>query len=1251
MSGFSHLLCGGANMSNANISISTYNCRGLRGHKNRNKIFEWLRGKDHDIIFLQEAHCSVQDECKWRKEWNGDIYYSHGTRDARGVMILLKNNINIDVIDVSTAANTGRTLYVSVNIYGIEMLLVNIYAPNEDNAEFYENLFKEIGEYNIKNIALGGDFNLVLDVNIDKSGGLPTTNEKARAVVLKHMANLELIDVWRVKNPQTREYTWRRRKPHMIQCRLDFFLLAQSLCNRVRVCKIGSSFLSDHSTVHVSMKLDRVTRGPGYWKLNCSLLKDKEYVTTVKQVINECETLYEETDIDEVLFWETLKMNIRSATIQYSCKKKKLRIKRELELEECIKQLESRELLDEETEELEKCKQELSQIIDNKIEGDIIRSRARTYEENEKSSKYFLSLEKHNQEQKTISLLTDSEGNILCKQEEIRKEIELFYTELYKRKVNTCMCDATTKDVFFDSVEVCLTQEESETCEGYISKCELLKALKETSNNKSPGIDGIPTDFYKVFWNDIAGHLLAAVNKTYDNGELSVNHRRGIISIIPKKNKDPLYIKNWRPITLLCADYKLISKVIANRIKDYLPKLINCDQTGFVKGRYIGQNIDLLLQIIEYSEDRQVPGIVLGVDYAKAYDQLSWTFIEDVLKQYKFGNMLITWVKLFFNNISATVNVNGWFSQPIEIQQGVKQGDPSSPYIFILCAEVFAEYIRKSNEIKGICIGKNEYKISMLADDTNIFINYCEKSLNAVLKALESFSTLSGLKINFDKSMAYCIGVRKEMVFKTIYPIKWCDDVIETLGVIIPLYDRTDMYKINYEPKLAAMENVIRSWASRNLSLRGKVTVIKSLLMSQLQYVASVLGKPDQGIIRRIDRIVYKFLWNGSEKIKRKVMMNTREEGGLYVPDFETICQCAMIKWVYRYVHMENCNWKQIVDHALKCVGGTLVFKCNLKREESIIKNIQSSVWRKIVYSWCVVNYVEKSVLSPNDIIWLNSNLETIIVDKDSADKGLLYVRQVYDGSNVVPYESIKNKYGNITNIIYYHNIVQAIRKKYTDKCEISSDNERQMIIQTVLNKPGDKLIGKRLYKYLISRKAESNEVAGKWNHIITLDEDNHTVFNHIDSITIVNKLRSFQFKFLHRILYFNERLFKCKIGKSTLCDFCSEAIDSIDHRYFYCNVTQEFWTQLTTWIQAEYNEVCYVNNIHNIITNMYNESPLMETIVLNAKYFIYSCFLNKVKPDIIRFRQIVHNIEKTERYIAIQKDLLHIHTVKWSNR
>ena len=193
-------------------------------------------------------------------------------------------------------------------------------------------------------------------------------------------------------------------------------------------------------------------------------------------------------------------------------------------------------------------------------------------------------------------------------------------------------------------------------------------------------------------------------------------------------------------------------------------------------------------------------------------------------------------------------------------------------------------------------------------------------------------------------------------------------------------------------------------------------------------------------------------------------------------------------------------------------------------------------------------------------------------------------------------------------------------------------------------------MLGKRLYKYLVTKKAENVVLSNKWSHIINIEVDNNTVFNHIDKTTIVNKLRSFQFKFVHRILHFNDRLFKCKLVSTTLCDFCCQALDSIDHRYFYCNTTQEFWTQLTIWIQAEYNRVCNVNNIHNLITNMYNDMPLIETIMLNAKYYIYSCFLKKEKPNINTFKHVVKEIEKTERYIANQKNLLHVHDTKWSN-
>ena len=109
--------------------------------------------------------------------------------------------------------------------------------------------------------------------------------------------------------------------------------------------------------------------------------------------------------------------------------------------------------------------------------------------------------------------------------------------------------------------------------------------------NKTPGSDGLPAEFYKVFWKDISQYLLKALNASYANGCLSVTQRRGLITLIPKKNKDAKLLKNWRPVTLLNCDYKIASKSIANRFKKLLSKLIDHDQTGFQKNRFIGENI------------------------------------------------------------------------------------------------------------------------------------------------------------------------------------------------------------------------------------------------------------------------------------------------------------------------------------------------------------------------------------------------------------------------------------------------------------------------------------------------------------------------------------------------------------------------------------------------------------------------------------------------------------------------------------
>ena len=144
---------------------------------------------------------------------------------------------------------------------------------------------------------------------------------------------------------------------------------------------------------------------------------------------------------------------------------------------------------------------------------------------------------------------------------------------------------------FPDGNTVILNEQERKQCEGFLTASECLESLKLMESNKSPGSNCLPAEFYKVFWNDINQHWLNALNCAYTKGLLSITQRRGLITLIPKKNKPINLLKNWRPITLLNCDYKIATKSIASRIRKVLPRIINNDQTGFLKGRFIGENI------------------------------------------------------------------------------------------------------------------------------------------------------------------------------------------------------------------------------------------------------------------------------------------------------------------------------------------------------------------------------------------------------------------------------------------------------------------------------------------------------------------------------------------------------------------------------------------------------------------------------------------------------------------------------------
>ena len=196
------------------------------------------------------------------------------------------------------------------------------------------------------------------------------------------------------------------------------------------------------------------------------------------------------------------------------------------------------------------------------------------------------------------------------------------------------------------------------------------------SDNKSPGIDGFTPEFYKFFWNDIKIFLVGSLNASYDMGKMSITQRRGVITSIPKPNKIRFYLKNWRPISLICVDYKIASTVIANRLKIVLPSIISETQKGFLKNRCILENTRLLYDLMQKLDEEEGEGLLLLVDFEKAFDSLEWSFIERALNFFNFGESLRKWVKVFYTDIMSTILYNGHLSTFFPIERGVMPAIP-----------------------------------------------------------------------------------------------------------------------------------------------------------------------------------------------------------------------------------------------------------------------------------------------------------------------------------------------------------------------------------------------------------------------------------------------------------------------------------------------------------------------------------------------------------------------------------------------
>ena len=1240
------------------VKICSLNVRGLRNALKRRCIFNWIRQSEFNLILLQETHSTPEIERFWCHEWGFKIEFSHGSSASAGVCILFKPSAAYEILSVDKDSN-GRLLLILLKINETLFTVVNIYGPNKDEDSFFTSLQSVLHDKGEEPFIIGGDFNTVINPKVDRYPNSIQNHPNCAIALQNVLIDLELVDIWRKKNEHTQKYTW-NSPDFKIGSRIDYFLISQSLISSVLKSDITFGYKTDHSLV--SLVLSRFTqkRGPGFWKLNTSLLTDPQNNDSIRlEILN---VLDEAKNLSSVKRWEFLKFKVKQRFIQIASNVKNKRNIRLDELEKEINVLEDRikshpNSDSDNIENLQSKKKEFEDLQEDQVRGIMIRTKAKWISEGERNTKYFMNLEKRNFQKKCIRRLQTDNG-VITNEKMILEEERLFYKKLYSAKEISHDLLKSLENLHIPHI----SKAQNDILTKNITEEECFEAICSFPNDKTPGSDGLPAEFYKTFWPEIKTLVCSVYSECFKNGVLSPSMRRGIITLLPKKDKDQLFLKNWRPISLLNTDYKILTKVLASRLKKVLPHIINEDQSGFISGRYIGENTRLFIDVLNYCRINETPGIALSIDFEKAFDKVEWDFLYFVMQKFGFNEDFIRWIRVLYTDIEGCVINNGFSSNVFPIECGVRQGCPLSPYLFILAVEILAIMIRQDTFLKGLNIERLELRICQYADDTVLFLKPNEPNLRQCFTILNKFKSMSGLKINIEKCSVIRLGSFNDILCPDI-PLAWPTNSISYLGITIPLTGRQSFYEVNVFTKLKEIENVLKVWNLRNLTLYGKIVIIKTLVIPKLIYPLSLLPSPPDSFFSNLQKSLFDFLWNNKgDRIKRSVLYNDYSDGGLKMPHIYSINNAIKIAWVKRYLDQTNkSKWKFFLSKILQKVGGSNFFNWNLSHKDfDFLANIDQ-FWRDVLLSWSFYKYYNpvkfKDIISQP--LWFNSFIRVdnkIIFRRNLFESGVIFVKDICDENGTfLGYNDVINRFGYIP-CMQYNSLISAIpqiwknviKKDFNANTAEPSDERLNSFLQ--IKKP-TKFCYNQFVKIHCTPISITNQE--KWQKDLERNLGTHITWNSrfslINKSSIDNNLRNFQYKFLHRIVSTNEFLYKIGVKSSPMCNFCDIHTQTMVHLFLKCTIVESFWKDVNEWLTQKeigneylsYSDICF-----GVIRS--KDASLINTIILKAKKYIFLCNYWSKKPSFQRFMNELIRLEKIERCIAYKRNVMTIHTKKW---
>ena len=1255
------------------IRFKTLNCGGISGQTKaglakRRGIFNSIK-HNNDIVILTETKFKNCDLDIYRQECNCEVLASctPEPRAQAGVALLFRKGLAYS-IKREGKDKRGRVVWALVEINTKLILVIGVYAPaqGDDPCFFSESVFPVLDEVEYDHVVLGGDWNLGMDTDLDYMGyqSADSVRPKSRHEIHKQIEKYDLLDIYRELHTSGSEKTWRlwnksRRKADK-EARLDYFLVDTSLASYVELVGVSAPFTAsfDHRPVILKLDFNKVTRGPGYWKFNNSMLNDNDFrekvVEQIARVLHEYqlpETPETEPhtlrailfmnptqqsniklSINPHQFLEYLLFSIKGVARRHGQQKKASLITRKERTEELIRRetkvhdaLLSQVRAGQKTAEpafikvkrdLEVMQKELNDIDTHLCEGAYIRSGANWKCESEAPTKIFLQLEKWSGQQRFIGIVEvegDEPGTTrqIIHQPEIENEIRSFYENLYKARP-TESSDSDLKGFmgdegyqrFHNIAQRNVSKYTYDSMDENISSDEVLAAIFHGKHGVAPGISGFSREFYQSFSKELIGFIMNYIQFTEQIGILSENQRIGVITLLPKGQKDKKTLKNWRPITLLSTLYKIISGVIGNRFKKFLPQVIDLGQKGFVDGRYMGEVTRLLYDTIHdaYSTKGK-KGIIMSIDFEKAFDSVSFTFIEKVIETAGFPKKMAKWVKILLRDFKSHINHAGNLLKLIHLGRGARQGDPIASILFVLAIEVLLIAIRSNPRIEPYKYELNildkiiSQKVEAYADDVNIIMPRSEQSIREVIATLDRFEKIAGLKVNKDKTQMLRIGkgAASDPVLCNDLELKWVTR-LKILG--IHLSATPSEINKNFEDKIEEIESLLNRWTFRNMTVYGRIRVVKSLALSKITHLVQIIPNPPAPMILHLQRIINNFVWKGSKQ--KKVVINKdkaelpENKGGLAVPNLQIFWDALKLAWLPRLFQTDdNTTWKRLamskLSHALK-IPGLTVTRLLQEGPESIAKaasSISNPFWQAVLKRLPQLErtFYNNSLKCVGErVIWDNLDFQFDGKPLKRNFNNRIFTRSFNLISDFISPETkvlmseeeVKALLGERL-IPGWNRVVGSLTTYLTSK-----DLTWHSVDQS---ETGPKHLGwsrmvsecfkaKKFYSLLMTRPPDyprnSSEKAWLDAGLTTYNQKRwDSLYRNQAKLRCGLRVKYEEFRILwgrQELNHYKSRYASLQGGNSTACSYCNQDIETEMHLYVDCLITQYFWVAARRW-------------------------------------------------------------------------------------